>query len=75
MSKLPQPSKSQDIAYLRRHWLADHSGIFAEIARQVGVSSVFVSDVFYGRRHSRTGEIERRFASLGAPGFNRSAAA
>lgn len=53
----------------RRYWLADNKGVITRTAREFGVSPVFVSDVLWGRRASKTGHVERRLAELGAPGF------
>lgn len=59
----------QSIEVRRQQWRAENRGVLAKLARELGFSPPLVSDVFYKRRTTRTGELERRLAELGAPGF------
>lgn len=58
-----------ELVHQRKHWLVDRPGIITQVANELGVSQPFVSDVFYGRRTSRGGRVERKLKKLGAPGF------
>lgn len=48
-------------------WASSHRSKMAGIAKDLGVSSQFVSMVLYGRRRSKDGRIERALKELGAP--------
>lgn len=58
------------LAQQKRYWLTDNRGVQRRIAEEFGVVPGFVSDIFWGHRSSRNGDIEARLAELGAPGFN-----
>lgn len=53
----------------KRRWLVERPGVISRIAKELGVTQPFVSDVFHGRRKSRSGDVEKKLAELGAPGF------
>ena len=53
----------------KRYWLADNRGALARIAREENLTGVFVRDVFWGSRTSRSGSVERKLAEMNAPGF------
>lgn len=53
----------------KRRWLAERPGVITRIATELDKSQSFVSDVFYGRRTSKGGVIEKKLAEYGAPGF------
>jgi hypothetical protein len=55
----------------RDQWLAANRGILARISEELGITPQFVGDVFWGRRTSRSGQVEGRLAELGAPGVER----
>ena len=56
-------------------WLAKNKGVLRRIASEFSVSAAFMTDIFRDRRNSRSGDIERRLAELGAPGFSEKQAA
>lgn len=70
MGKLNTVERAQRVDRSRRIlWVADNKGVLTKIAEELGVTQPFVSDVFYGRRKSRNGDVEKRLAEFGAPGF------
>lgn len=52
-------------------WRSANRGKLSQIARSLGLSAVFVSDVFYRRRTSSSGFVEAALADAGAPGFEK----
>ena len=58
----------------KQQWVEANRGIFSQVARQLKppVTRQHVRDVYFGRR--RNARVERIFARLRAPGFERSAA-
>lgn len=70
MNKLTQTEAVEGIEVQRRLWLARNPGLLAQIARDLGVSTPFMSDIFKLRRNSRDGRIEARLIEAGAPGFD-----
>lgn len=51
-------------------WLSRNKGVLIAISRELEYSRVFVSDVFWGRRTSRSGDVEQKLAEAKAPGFD-----
>jgi len=55
----------------RRVWKSQNKGLMKRIATRMKCSRSFVSDVFYGRKRSLAGDIERILSEAGAPGVQK----
>jgi hypothetical protein len=70
MNKLSQVAEAEERARQTRVlWIDKNRGVLTQIANELGVTQVFVGDVFHRRRNSSDGEVEKRLTEVGAPGF------
>jgi len=53
----------------KRYFLADNRGVLKRVSEDTGAGYSFVAQIFWARNRSRSGEVERKLAAAGAPGF------
>lgn len=54
----------------KQKWLRANFGVLSRLASRLNLSKQYVGEVFWGKKSSAEGRVEKELGKVGAPGFD-----